>query len=130
MLGPHRALHRDGSRTAASRRLPAPANASPGRGLAADRDRRVLEPQDGKQQPLGATAAAACTLNSSPAHARISITYPGYTIEYKNVFGIVLVRKDMGGQQAGVTCFVNGAGQCVSSGFGFSTASSCFGNLG
>jgi hypothetical protein len=89
-----------------------------------------LEPQDGKQQPLTATAAAACTLNSSPAHTRISITYPGYAIEYKNVFGIVLVRKDMGGQQAGVTCFVNGAGQCVSSGFGFSTASSCFGNLG
>lgn len=89
-----------------------------------------LEPQDGKLQPLTATAAAVCTLNSHPANTKISITYPAYAVEYRNIFGLVLVRKDMGGQQAGVTCFVNGAGQCVSSGFGFSTASSCFGNIG
>lgn len=88
------------------------------------------EPQDVRLQPLAVTPTAACTLNSHPANTRISITYPAYAIEYRNVFGMVLVRKDIGGQQAGVTCFVNGAGQCVSSGFGFSSASSCFGNLG
>jgi hypothetical protein len=90
----------------------------------------AFEPQDGKQQPLTATTTAACTLNSSPANTRKSITYPGYAVEYRNIFGLVLVRKDVGAQQAGVTCFVNGAGQCVSSGFGFSNASSCFGNIG
>lgn len=90
----------------------------------------AFEPQDPKQLPLAVTAAGACTLNSSPAHTKISITYPAYAIEYKNIFGMVLVRKDIGGQQAGVSCFVNGAGQCVSSGFGFSNASSCFANLG
>jgi hypothetical protein len=93
-------------------------------------ERFAFEPEDGKQQPLGATAAAACTLNSNPTKTLVSITFPAYAIEYRNIFGIVLVRKDMGSQQAGVTCFVNGAGQCVSSGFGFSTASSCFSNLG
>jgi hypothetical protein len=89
----------------------------------------AFEPQDPELQPLAA-AAGVCTLNSSPAHTKISITYPAYTIEYKNIFGMVLVRKTIGGQQAGVSCFVNGAGQCVSSGFGFSNASSCFANLG
>lgn len=90
----------------------------------------AFEPQDDRQQPLTATATAACTLNSSPAHTRVSITYPGWAVEYKNIFGVVLVRKDMGAQEVGVACFVNGAGQCVSSGFGFSSASSCFGNIG
>lgn len=88
----------------------------------------AFEPEDGVHAL--ATAAAACTLNSNPAKTQVSITYPAYAIEYRNIFGIVLVRKDMGGQQVGVTCFVNGAGQCVSSGFGFSSASSCFANLG
>jgi hypothetical protein len=88
------------------------------------------EAQDGKQQPAAVTAAGACTLNAYPGYTRVSITYPAWWVEYKNIFGIVLVRKDMGGQQAGVTCFVNGAGQCVSTGFGYSNASSCFANLG
>jgi hypothetical protein len=90
----------------------------------------AFEPQDLKALPGAVTAAGACTLNSNPGFTRISITYPAYAIEYRNVFGMVLVRKDIGGQQAGVACFVNGAGQCVSSGFGFSNASSCFGNIG
>lgn len=90
----------------------------------------AFEPQDPKTLPLTATTTAVCSLNSNPGYTKISITYPAYVVEYKNVFGIVMVRKDIGGQQAGVTCFVNGAGQCVSSGFGYSNASSCFANIG
>lgn len=74
--------------------------------------------------------SAVCSLNSSPQHVGISITHPAWWVEYKNVFGIVLVRKDMGEQRMGISCFVNGAGACVSSGFGHSNTSSCFANLG
>lgn len=89
----------------------------------------AFEPQDAEQLPFSA-AAGTCSLNSNPGYTKISITYPPYALEYKNVFGIVMVRKDIGGQQAGVTCFVNGGGQCVSSGFGYSNTSSCFANIG
>ncbi|WP_428266478.1 hypothetical protein [Haliangium sp.] len=90
----------------------------------------LLDVPEGELQAQAVTAAGTCSLNSNPGFTRITANYPGYAIEYKNVFGMVLVRKDVGAQQAGVSCFVNGAGACVSSGFGFSSTSSCFGNLG
>jgi hypothetical protein len=74
-------------------------------------------------------AMAVCTLNGYPTSATVRITYPAYWVEYKNVFGMVLVRKDLGGQQAGVSCYVSN-GQCLSSGFGYSNTSSCYGTLG
>lgn len=88
------------------------------------------EPESERAQPLDAGTAATCSLNSHPGETRTHIDYPAYTRELKNVFGMVLVRKDMGAQRAGVSCFVNGSGACTSAGFGFSDASSCFANLG
>jgi hypothetical protein len=50
-------------------------------------------------------------------------------VEYRNVYGWTLVRKDLGGQQAGISCYVSGS-ECLSSGFGYSNTSSCYGTLG
>lgn len=70
-----------------------------------------------------------CTLNSNPTATSRSIKHGAYWVEYLNIFGIVLVRKDMGGQQVGIACYVSGD-KCMSSGFGYSNTSSCFANLG
>jgi hypothetical protein len=50
-------------------------------------------------------------------------------VNYKDIFGITLVHKSLGGQQAGISCYVS-SGACHSSGFGYSNDSSCYGNLG
>jgi hypothetical protein len=71
-----------------------------------------------------------CTLNSNPSSARRQFTKPASWVEYKNVFGKVNVRKDLGAQQYGISCYVNSSGQCRSSGFGYSNQSSCWGRLG
>lgn len=96
-----------------------------------DRTRMIAEGwAPTKEVEKAVSITGVCSLNSNPAYAGISYRYPGWWVEYKNVFGIVLVRKDMGEQKVGITCFVNGAGSCVSSGFGYSNTSSCFANLG
>lgn len=90
----------------------------------------VLGRDTERVQPLDADTAATCSLNSDPDQTHVHVDYPAYPIELRNVFGMVLVRKEMGAQRAGVSCFVDGSGACTSSGFGFSEASSCFANLG
>jgi len=75
------------------------------------------------------TQTTICSLNSNPAATRRSLTWGAYTLDYKDIFGITLVHKYMGGQQVGVACYVSGT-SCFSSGFGYSNASSCYGNLG
>jgi hypothetical protein len=70
-----------------------------------------------------------CTLNSNPRAARRVFTKPAKWVEYKNVFGGVLVRKDLGAQEYGISCYVSN-GQCRSSGVGYSNQSSCYGRLG
>jgi hypothetical protein len=77
-----------------------------------------------------AQAVGACTLNSHPTWTGAKIDYPAWGVDYKNIFGITLVHKDMGAQQAGVSCYVASDGACKSSGFGFSNTSNCFANLG
>jgi hypothetical protein len=75
-------------------------------------------------------AAGACTLNSHPTWTAAQIDYPAWGVDYKNVFGITLVHKDIGKQQAGIACYVASDGSCKSSGYGFSNTSNCFANLG
>lgn len=83
------------------------------------------------ERPSGPSAmAGTCSLNSNPASTQRSITYGGYTVDYKNVFGMTLVSKTVGKQQVGIACYVAGDGSCRSSGFGYSNASSCWANLG
>lgn len=74
--------------------------------------------------------AGSCTLNSATTSTTRSKTYTGYKVTYKNLYGITVVEKTVGAQQVGISCYVNGAGACVSSGFGYSNASSCWANFG
>jgi hypothetical protein len=92
-------------------------------------DRQRLLAEGWAPEETVVKAGGSCTLNSSPTSTSKSITYGAYWVEYKNIFGVVLVRKDMGRQQVGVACYVSGD-TCKSSGFGSSGTSSCFGNLG
>jgi hypothetical protein len=73
---------------------------------------------------LGTTAV--CGLASSPTTTNKYRTWGGYWIEYKNVFGGVLVRKNLGAQQSGIRCSTT----CAPSPYGYSNASSCQGFLG
>ena len=71
-----------------------------------------------------------CSLNGHPRYGSWWLTWAAWTQKYKNVFGMTLVTKHLGGQQAGISCFINSAGACRSSGFGYSNDSSCSGTLG
>jgi hypothetical protein len=93
------------------------------------RDRQRLLAEGWAKEEVVEKAGGACSLNSNPSWSGKSITYPAYWIEYRNVFSVVLVRKDMGGQQTGISCYVSGE-SCKSSGFGYSNTSSCFANIG
>ena len=72
---------------------------------------------------------AVCSLNSNPAAGGISSTWNQRTVTYKNLYGITVVQKTLGGQQVGISCYISG-GSCLASGFGYSYASSCWANLG
>ena len=69
---------------------------------------------------------AVCGLASNPSVTNRSLTWGGYWIEYKDVFGIVLVRKTLGAQQSGIRCNTS----CQPAPYGYSNASSCQGFLG
>jgi hypothetical protein len=73
--------------------------------------------------------ASVCSLNSHPTWGGITYTWNGFTVNYKNVFGVTLVSKYLAGQQVGVSCYVSGS-SCRSSGNGYSFASSCSATLG
>src|SRR5690606_33008340 len=93
------------------------------------RDRQRLLAEGWAVEEVSEKATGTCSLNSDASKKSRSIRYGGYWIEYLNVFGMVLVRKDMGGQEVGVSCYVSGD-RCLSSGYGNSSASSCFANIG
>jgi hypothetical protein len=84
---------------------------------------------DAVEPGVSAAAAKRCTVNSHPTWTGIQITWSPYTSRYKDIFGITLVSKSLGGQQAGVSCYTSGSA-CHSSGFGYSNPSSCYGTLG
>jgi hypothetical protein len=74
----------------------------------------------------GVSTLAVCGMASNPSTTNRSLTWGGYTIEYKNVFGSVLIRKVMGAQQSGLRCNTS----CQPAPYGYSNASSCQGFLG
>ncbi|MGD2113483.1 MAG: hypothetical protein PVG07_00410 [Acidobacteriota bacterium] len=76
------------------------------------------------RKKLGATAS--CGLASNPNVTDTSYTWGAYWVEYRNVFGITLVRKDLGSQRSGIRCDAN----CDPQPYGYSNASSCYGTLG
>jgi hypothetical protein len=82
---------------------------------------KVTEESGGEMGPM-----AVCGMASNPSVKTRSLTWGGYTIEYKNVFGGVLIRKAMGGQQSGLRCDTS----CNPAPYGYSNASSCQGFLG
>jgi hypothetical protein len=73
---------------------------------------------------VGTTAV--CGLASNPSTTNKVSTWGGYTLEYKNALGGVLIRKVMGAQQSGIRCSTS----CAPSPYGYSYASSCQGFLG
>jgi hypothetical protein len=77
--------------------------------------------EQGEMGPL-----AVCGMASKPGTTNRSLTWGGYTIEYKNLLGGVLIRKVMGGQQSGLRCDTS----CKPAPYGYSNASSCQGFLG
>lgn len=70
--------------------------------------------------------AAACGLASNPANIGRSLTWGAYTRTYYNALGGTLVRKNIGGQQAGLRC----NSSCYPAPYGYSNVSSCQGFLG
>jgi hypothetical protein len=70
-----------------------------------------------------------CSLNSKPAYGGYSYTWGSFTRTYKNLYGITVVQKTMGGQKIGISCYISGS-YCKASGNGYSFASSCWANLG
>ena len=79
------------------------------------------KPADGKVTPL-----AACGLASNPAYIGKSLTWGGWSVNYKDVFGITLAHKSLGSQQAGLRC----NSSCNPAPYGYSNSSSGYGNLG
>lgn len=73
----------------------------------------------------GATLAA-CGLASNPAYISKWLTWGAWTQRYKNIYGITLVTKNLGGQQSGIRC----NSSCYPAPFGYSNSSSGSGTLG
>jgi len=73
---------------------------------------------------MGITAV--CGLASNPSVKDRYYSWSGYTITYKDIFGITLIRKVLGAQKSGIRCDTS----CLPSPYGYSYASSCQGFLG
>lgn len=69
---------------------------------------------------------AACGLASNPAYIAKWLTWGAWTQRYKNIYGMTLVTKNLGGQQSGVRC----NSSCYPAPFGYSNSSSGSGTLG
>jgi hypothetical protein len=69
---------------------------------------------------------AACGLASNPAYISKWLTWASWTQRYKNVYGMTLVTKNLGGQQSGIRC----NSSCYPAPFGYSNTSSGSGTLG
>jgi len=93
---------------------------------------RILEvrnpdaPNGAHAKATSATTAAVCGLASNPSVKDRSYYWGGYWVEYRDIFGITLVRKDLGSQRSGIRCDSN----CNPQPYGYSNASSCYGTLG
>lgn len=70
--------------------------------------------------------AGTCGLASNPANIGRWLTWGSWSVDYKDIFGITLAHKSLGGQQAGVRCNTS----CNPAPFGYSNSSSGYGNLG
>lgn len=69
---------------------------------------------------------ATCGLASNPSKTDVYYYWGAYWVEYRNIFGMTLVHKDMGAQKAGIRCNAS----CMPDPYGYSNASSCWGTLG
>lgn len=72
------------------------------------------------------TKAGVCGLASHPTWTAAQITWGAWSVNYKDVFGITLAHKSLGGQQAGLRC----NSSCNPAPYGYSNSSSGYGNLG
>lgn len=72
------------------------------------------------------SALSVCRLASNQNIIGRSLTWAARTVKYKDVFGITLVTKNLGGQQNGITC----NSSCNPSMYGYSNLSSAYGSLG
>lgn len=69
---------------------------------------------------------AVCRLASNTGIIGRSLTWSSRSLTYKNLYGITVVQKTLGGQQVGITC----SSTCKPSMYGYSNQSSASANLG
>jgi hypothetical protein len=81
--------------------------------------RAGFEPVDKSKAVMG------CALASDTRYIAKWWTWGAYKRTYKNVYGITMVTKNMGGQQAGIRCNTS----CYPAPFGYSHSSSAFANV-
>lgn len=81
--------------------------------------RAGFEPVDRNKAVLG------CALASDTRYIAKWWTWGSYKRTYKNVYGVTMVTKNMGGQQAGIRC----NSSCYPAPFGYSHSSSAFANV-
>lgn len=74
----------------------------------------------------GISTQAVCRLASNINIIGRSLTWSARTVTYKNIYGMTLVSKSLGGQQVGITC----NSSCYPAMYGYSNASSAWGTLG
>lgn len=72
------------------------------------------------------STAAVCRLASNTSIIGRSLTWSSRTLTYKNLYGITVVQKTLGGQQVGITC----SSTCKPSMYGYSNQSSAWANIG
>jgi hypothetical protein len=87
---------------------------------------RVQHEQRPERLVAPSATLAACGLASNPAYIGKSLTWASWTQRYKNVYGITLVTKYLGGQQSGLRC----NSSCYPAPYGYSNTSSGSGTLG
>ncbi|TDR44155.1 hypothetical protein DFR29_106303 [Tahibacter aquaticus] len=75
--------------------------------------------------PATEAVTARCGLASDPRYIMKSLTWGAYKRTYKNVYGITMVTKNLGGQQSGIRC----TSSCAVAPFGYSNSSSAFANI-
>lgn len=89
-------------------------------------ERVHAEPVDITTGAEGATAKAGrCGLASNPAYKSLARTWGSRTVTYKNLYGMTMVQKSIGGVQTGVRCDI----YCRPQPFGYSNASSAWANI-
>jgi len=98
--------------------------------VSGQRQRRAegYAPRVEEERPAGSEPGptlARCGLASNPYATSRSSTWGPYTVTYKNLLGIVMVYKSIGGQQSGVRCDAS----CNPQPFGYSNSSSGYANF-